>query len=190
MAGRATRVWLLLAFSWALLSHTATALHAGEKEDYFAACDKADALVKKANYPAAAREYERALALAPHVFGAGTEDTAYVLNELAHVYQAMGQNAKAEPLYRRSLKICEATLGPDHPNVAISLNNLAVLYQAMAQFEKAEPLFQRSLKIREAKLGPDHPDVAMSLNNLAILYMDMGQYAKAEPLLPAQPQDP
>ena len=179
MAGRATRVWLLLAFSWALLSHTATALHAGEKEDYFAACDKADALVKKANYPAAAREYERALTLAPHVFGAGTEN-AYVLNELARVYQAMGQNAKAEPLYRRSLKICEATLGPDHPNVAISLNNLAVLYQAMEQFEKAEPLFQRSLKIQEAKLGPDHSDVAVSLNNLAMLYEDRAQFEKAE----------
>jgi len=176
----ATRRWLLLAFCWALLSHTATALHAGEKEDYFVACDKADALVKKADYPAASREYERALALAPRVFGPNTKSTAYVLNELARVYQAMGQNARAEPLFQRSLKIYEAKLGPDHYGVAMSLNNLAVLYRDMAQNAQAEPLFLRSLKIREAKLGPDHPEVAASLNNLAVLYQDMGQFEKAE----------
>ena len=82
------------------------------------------------------------------------------LNNLAVLYQDMGQYAKAEPLFQRSLEIREAKLGKDHPDVAASLNNLAVLYQDMGQYAKAEPLYQRSLKIREAKLGKDHPDVA------------------------------
>ena len=105
------------------------------------------------------------------------------LNNLADLYQAMGQYDKAEPLYQRSLKIREAKLGKDHPDVAASLNNLASLYKDMGQYEKAEPLLQRSLQIREDNLGKDHPDVAQSLDNLGTLYLIMDQDAKAEPLL-------
>ena len=50
------------------------------------------------------------------------------LNNLALLYRAQGQYAKAEPLYQRALGIREKALGPEHPDVARSLNNLAVLY--------------------------------------------------------------
>ncbi len=155
---------------------------ADDEADLRAAFGEGQTLDQKGDYPGAAKAYERALELAPQVFGSEDKDTAAILNNLANMYQKMGQYAKAEPLYQRSLKIKESKLGPDHLDVAWSLNNLAALYDAMAQYAKAEPLYQRSLKIRESKLGPDDPDVASSLDNLANLYNKMAQYAKAEPL--------
>ena len=104
------------------------------------------------------------------------------LNNLAELYQDMGEYAKAEPLYQEALRIRQKVLGPEHPDTATSLNNLAVLYQDMGEYAKAEPLYQEALRIRQKVLGPEHPDTATSLNNLAALYQAMGEYAKAEPL--------
>ena len=178
----ATRGWLLLACCLALAPLAATALYAGEREDFDAAWKKAMAFEKVADYPAAEREYERALALAPRIFGPDSVDTATILNNLALMYWGMGQYTKAEPLYERSLKISEVKLGPDHPYVAGTLNNQAALYTDMGQYAKSEPLLGRALRIKEKVLGPDHPDVAVSLNNLAVLYGLLGRYAEQEPL--------
>jgi tetratricopeptide (TPR) repeat protein len=109
-------------------------------------------------------------------------DTAKSLNDLANLYHATRDDAKAEPLYQRALKIREKVLGPEHPDTATSLNDLANLYYSLGDYAKAEPLYQRVLTIREKILGPDHPRIATGLNNLAELYRSTGDYAKAEPL--------
>jgi tetratricopeptide (TPR) repeat protein len=69
------------------------------------------------------------------------------LNNLARVYKAQGDYAKAEPLYKRSLAIREKALGPDHPDVATSLENLASLYRASERHTEAEALEARAAKI-------------------------------------------
>ena len=130
----------------------------------------------------AARLYENALAKANVVLGKDHLATASLINDLAVLYQSMGQHTKAEPLYQRSLQIKEARLGRDHLDLSDALNNLAGLYQRMGQPAKAEPLYKRCLAIGVAKLGKDHLDVASSLDNLAWQYWSMAQYAKAEPL--------
>ncbi|MGH8655016.1 MAG: tetratricopeptide repeat-containing protein [Gammaproteobacteria bacterium] len=98
------------------------------------------------------------------------------------LYDAQGQQGKAQPLYERSLAIYEKALGPAHPYVAQSLDNLAGLYKTQGQYAKSEALYQRALAIREQALGVEHPDVAQSLNNMAGLYHAQGQYPKAERL--------
>ena len=103
------------------------------------------------------------------------------LNNLANLYSAKGDYAKAEPLYQRALAIWEKALGPDTPTSLIS-QQPRHLYSDKGDYAKAEPLYRRALAIREKALGPEHPDVATSLNNLADLYNDKGDYAKAEPL--------
>jgi tetratricopeptide (TPR) repeat protein len=133
-------------------------------------------------YPKAEPLSQRGLQIREAKLGKDHPDVAISLNNLALLYDEMGQHAKAEALYRRSLQIREAKLGKDHPDVATSLDNLGSLYRVMDQYAKAEPLLQRGLDIREAKLGKDHPDVAQSLNSLARLYLDMGHYGKAGPL--------
>ena len=79
------------------------------------------------------------------------------LNNLASLYQAMGQYEEALLLIQRALAIREKELGPTHPDTATSLNNLAVLYKAMGQYEEALPLYERALAIREKELGPSTP---------------------------------
>jgi CHAT domain-containing protein/Tfp pilus assembly protein PilF len=147
-----------------------------------AAWDEGEALRQRGEYSAAAKSYERALQLAPQVFGPEDENTIAIVNNLAIIYWKMSQYARAEPLYQRCLKIEEAKLGPNDTAVADTLNNLGLVYVDMGHYAQAEPLYQRSLRIRQAKLGPNDTAVADSLNNLAMLYWKVGQYARAEPL--------
>ena len=56
------------------------------------------------------------LELSEKALGPEHPDTAQALNNLAVLYDSMGDYAKAEPLYQRALKIKEKALGPDHLN--------------------------------------------------------------------------
>ena len=111
-----------------------------------------------------------------------TPRIATSLNDLASLYERMGEYVKAEPLYQRALEIDRNVFGEENPKTAASLNNLAGLYLQKGEYAKAEPLLQKTLEIRKEKLGPDHPETASSFNNLAALYVHMDEYAKAEPL--------
>ncbi|MFO0810962.1 MAG: tetratricopeptide repeat protein [Gemmataceae bacterium] len=150
--------------------------------EWRAAFAKGSELEAKADYAQAAKHYERALALAPRVFGPNHVNTGITLNNLANVYRSQGRSAAAEPLYRRAMAIDERVYGPDHPEVATDLNNLAGVYQDQGKYAEAERVHTRALAIREKALGPNHLDTAFSLVNLAILYTDRGKYAEAEPL--------
>ncbi len=57
--------------------------------------------------------------------GENHPDYAQSLNNLASLYEAMGDYAKAEPLYRQALEIRKRALGENHPDFAESLSNLA-----------------------------------------------------------------
>lgn len=134
-------------------------------------------------------KYSEAVPVARHILGLVEKangpshvKTVFAVNDLATLYQIMGDYPQAEPLFQRSLKICELVFGPEHPNTATSLNNLARLHVAMSDYAKAEPLYRRSVQINETALGPEHPNTATSLNNLATLYFKLSDYPKAEPL--------
>ena len=72
---------------------------------------------------------QKALQVAEQTVGPDHPDVATSLHNLAGLYLAQGDYAKAEPLHKRSLAIKEKALGPDHPDVAMGLNNLAWLYK-------------------------------------------------------------
>ena len=104
------------------------------------------------------------------------------LNNLAELYQAMGEYAKAEPLLQEALRIRQKVLGPEHPDTATASTTW--------------PAVSGDGRVRQSRtaLPGSAPDPAEgpwartsrhgdSLNNLAELYQAMGEYAKAEPLL-------
>ncbi|MCO5380743.1 MAG: tetratricopeptide repeat protein [Methanosarcina barkeri] len=126
--------------------------------------------------------YEEMLQLLKAKLGPEHPSVANSLNNLAGLYDNMGEYKKALSLYQRALEIVEKTLGSEHPVVAITLNNLAGLYDSMGEYEKALPFYQRALEIKEKVLGSEHPDVATILNNLTLLYRHTGEYEKALPL--------
>jgi tetratricopeptide (TPR) repeat protein len=73
-------------------------------------------------------QFERALKLAPSVFGANDVNTASIQGNLANSYNSLRKYDKAEPLYLKCLKTREARLGADSPVVAMTRCNLGDLY--------------------------------------------------------------
>lgn len=134
--------------------------------------------------------YEEMLQILETELGPEHLDIAITLDNLAGLYENLGDYEKALLLCQRAFEINEKVLGPEHPDVAITLNNLAGLYRQMGDYEKALPLYQRALEISEEEHGSEHPDdpfyraavIATTLDNLAGLYYQMGDYEKALPL--------
>lgn len=147
----------------------------------------ADAYAKIAwrmgRYPEAVQIRETALQQVRDAGQQGTENHAKALNNLAGLYHAQGDYARAKPLYEQALSIRRRVLGNDHPDTAGSLNNLTSLYKTRGDFARAKPMYDEALSIYRRVFGNDHPDTASSLNNLAKLYSDQGRYTDAEPLL-------
>jgi CHAT domain-containing protein/Tfp pilus assembly protein PilF len=123
------------------------------------------------------------LRLYKEVLGERHPHYASSLNNLAVLYQAMGEHRKALPLLQQALRLRREVQGERHPNYAQSLSNLAGLYQVTGEYGKALPLYQQALGLYKEVLGERHPHYASSLNNLAALSKAMGEPGKALPLL-------
>jgi len=115
-------------------------------------------------------------------FGDRHPDVAISLNNLASLYELMGNYSQAEPLYVQALNLMKELLGERHLDVATSLNNLASLYYKIGNYTQATGLLLKALNLRQELLGDRHRDVAQNLNNLALLYYAIGNYSQAEPL--------
>ena len=66
---------------------------------------------------------QKAVELSEKALGPDGPDTASALNDLAMLYDSLGDYAKAELLLKSALKIREKTLGPDHPDTATTVDN-------------------------------------------------------------------
>lgn len=140
------------------------------------------AALRQQDYKAAEQQFEAALEVAEQLPPSDPR-LAQSLNNLAAVYYAEKNYARATPLMRRSLELLQQTLGPNDPNVGQTLKNLAALYYLQDDLAAAEPLLKRSLAILEKAYGSQHAYVGTVLSNLASLYVAEGRPTDAEPLL-------
>jgi len=100
-------------------------------------------------------------------------------NNIALVYDAIGQPEQALVLYQQALRIRREVR--DRVGEAITLNNMAAVYQVIGQPEQALVLFQQALPIlREVR---DRSGEATTLNNMATVYRAIGQPEQALALL-------
>lgn len=104
------------------------------------------------------------------------------LNNLAFLYQDLGNYSLALPLHLQARDLRKKLLTENHPNYADSLSNLASLYRVTGDYAKALPLYIQSRDLQKKLQTENHPDYATSLNNLAFMYHHMGDYAQALPL--------
>ena len=107
-------------------------------------------------------------------------DVATSYNNLALIYQDLGDFEQAKEYQQRALDIQVDKLGPEHVNVATSYNNLASIYQDLGDFEQAKENQQLALDIQLDELGPEHVNVATSYSNLALIYRDLGDFEQAK----------
>lgn len=98
------------------------------------------------------------------------------LNEIAIVYETLGQYEKALSYYNASLKI-QRENDLSSQSIAVTLNNMGELYRLVGQYDKAFSYFEESLKIRRGLKNPQA--IATSLNNIGSAYTSLGQYDKA-----------
>ncbi|HEX8738142.1 MAG TPA: tetratricopeptide repeat protein, partial [Pyrinomonadaceae bacterium] len=144
--------------------------------------EEGERLFETGKYVEAIGVMEKSLALQERFLGADSISVARLLNNLATLYDQMGDYERAEKAYQRAITIGEKTLGAENPDVAGMFLNLATMYQARGEYVLAEPIYRRSLLILEKALGTEHPVVAQTLGNLSQLYLALGDWARAESL--------
>ncbi len=105
-------------------------------------------LYQQGRYDRAVVVAKKALEVAEKNVGPDHPDVATSLNNLAALYDTLGEYAQAESLHKRALSIREKALGPEHPFVATSLENMAELYRATDRQVEAEKLEERAAAIR------------------------------------------
>jgi tetratricopeptide (TPR) repeat protein len=133
-------------------------------------------------YATAEPHLRRAVELRRGALGAGHQETARAMNQLALLHWRQGRFELAEPLYRQVYEESRRTLGDDHPDTMAYEMNLASVYRAQGRFREAEPLYQHCLEARLRVLGAEHPGTLDTMGNLANHYQETGRYDKAEAL--------
>jgi len=167
---------------------------------------RADELARMGKKAEAISAYEKAMALAPELFGRDKPKTASVEHHpsrnpteaatigfrLAELYRETRDYAKAEPLYELSLRRRTAQLGPTHHDVAVSLYGLGRLYQATRRFAEAESLYERAMEIWRRQHGADHPDVVACVKSIESLHqaVEQNQPARKKSQRAANQQEP
>jgi tetratricopeptide (TPR) repeat protein len=104
------------------------------------------------------------------------------LNQLAILWLALGDPAKALELANRTLALRQERLGPDHPRVAGTMVVVGAVLEATGDLDGALRHYERSLALRERVHGPQHRAVGRILARLASLCVTRGDLARADAL--------
>ena len=90
------------------------------------------------------------------IFGEDHADVVTSCNNLALVYNHLGEYNQAKELHEKVLTISEKIVGEDHADVATSYDNLALVYNSLGEYNPAKQLDENALIIRKQIFGEDH----------------------------------
>jgi tetratricopeptide (TPR) repeat protein/tRNA A-37 threonylcarbamoyl transferase component Bud32 len=118
------------------------------------------------------------LRLAAANFGEHSSEAAHTLADLAGVYWARGDYARAEPMFRTA--VAESRSSNCSPvQLAICINSLGVCLRDQGQRDEAEQCLYEALELFRSARGDRHPVVANVQINLARLYLQSGRGQEA-----------
>ena len=100
------------------------------------------------DYTQGVKVAKRALQVAKQNDGPDHPNVALSLSNLAELYEAQKEYAKAEPLYKRSVEILEKAFGQDSPFLVPTLLNMASLYNNIGREHDAHKIMERANKIQ------------------------------------------
>ena len=80
------------------------------------------------------------------------------LNNLAILYDEMGDYEKSEKFYEESAELKKGLLGECNLSYADTLNNLGIIYSNLNKPNKAQEIHKLVLDIRSDLLGEEHTD--------------------------------
>ena len=168
---------------WMLRYRDLVLKYTGEKSPEYISCLNQLAQVKRelGQFREAEALYQQSLTITESLSG---KDTVYAknLNNLALLYQFLGQYDRAGQLLLQSAAIIKAAAGERSDAYISTQNNIGTLYSDKGQFEKAKTVMLKALELRRQLSGEKNRLYAESLNNLAFVQTALGQYAAAETL--------
>lgn len=134
-------------------------------------------------WPAAATQLEKSLALNRSESGDMSPETLTIWNDLAMVYREQGRLPEAMAACEKAIEGRRQVLGEEHRDTLVSRGYLAEVYKEQGRVPEAEALNRVILEARRRTLGPEHPDTLTSMNNLAIDLEMMQRSEESESLL-------
>ena len=131
--------------------------------------------------------YQQALEIHQLEFGDRHPDMALSLNNMATIYQSVGNRTEAEQLFKQSINIFE-DLGTAYPMGFTVLKNLVSFYLSNQEYPRAGALLSRWLDICKAQLPIDHFQTQQIQTALANLKKDGLYSPKSTAHKPANPK--
>ena len=160
------------------------ALRAEEKHPYVVTLKSNMAVLKMnmGNYKEALVHFTYCLGCRNDVLGDCHPDTLATMNNLAELYDMIGEHSKAKDLYEKSLNASLLILEENYPLTERFMGNLDKLTKNAKRYKESLPLFTDHMSLREAVLGTTHVDAHQSMNGLRELFRKkMGGNAKQIP---------
>ncbi|MBL0131657.1 MAG: tetratricopeptide repeat-containing protein [Chitinophagaceae bacterium] len=105
--------------------------------------------IKFGLYEKAEPLYIESTAIRKKTVGENHPDYARGLNNMAVLYDLMGQYEIAKMLYVQAIEIRKKTLGENHPDYAYSLINLAATLDNMGEKEQSEQFLLQAREIKK-----------------------------------------
>jgi CHAT domain-containing protein/Tfp pilus assembly protein PilF len=138
-------------------------------------------LFREGRYIEAETEARRLLDQTERASGAGSLETAEVLDLLVEIltWQKKVDGPETLALAERALEIRERRLDLASPARAQSLYRVGMVYFERNAAERAREVLDQSLKIRREAFGPEHPAVAESLEGLGLALVLTGEWDRA-----------
>ncbi|HVR61681.1 MAG TPA: tetratricopeptide repeat protein, partial [Polyangia bacterium] len=100
---------------------------------------------------------------------------AWLLNDLAMIYDVEGRLREALEANQQALALKEKVLPAEHPDIATSLGNIALILQNLKRNQEALQFIDRAISILEKTLGSQHPDLATQFSNRGELLNALGR---------------
>lgn len=142
----------------------------------------AENLYQTKQFKAALLHYSNLLEVQQQLLGVKHQLTLITMNDIAGVYQAMGQFGSARSLLQDALMMQTATLGYNNPNTQTTRANLDYLDRMSSRPELAAKVFERIFKIQLRDQGSQSEDLWLTMENLAEAWKQLGELKDASNL--------
>ena len=122
---------------------------------------------------------KRVVSVNKTIVGEDAESTLLARENLASLFQELGDNENALKIYENIFARRQKIFGWDHSITLASAHRMADLLRITSRFVDAEALYQRVWRSREQILGHDVKATMASKNNLALCLNSLKYYRRA-----------
>jgi len=132
------------------------------------------------DFPAARKQYERALELQRDTLGPKDPATLKTIGLIAQIDEQQSQYAEAESLLVKNLEDQRRILGPENPDTLFTLSHLGSAYWYEGKYAQAEATDKQVLDVQRRLFGADSAQLIPELNNISLVYRAEGKLKEAE----------